>query len=223
LFLEISMKLENRNSKKGGKKIEETVSKKLKKKQKKKIAHTKKKKLTKKKKIKKIGELKKAFFEGSDLEGGGVFCFMPYDFLDKYRMQNFKLQSSSNIHNENFKEYYPNGFSMIAWLLSPDKERRKYSVYLDYYTNIINFILLTIKQNGGQTPDLVNGNETGWIYCSIEQIHDAFKTAQSIYGGLFTPFDLVGTSIKTGEFISKTVDDNIITKPQFVGKMVYHT
>jgi hypothetical protein len=158
----------------------------------------------------------------NDMDGGGIFCYMPFDVLDAKQKQKFKLQYSSDINEElqKLKTIFPVGFSMIACISNPKERKKKNGLFIDYYNEIIQFIFLLIKKNGGISPIFSNKRDNGWIYCSISDIHDAFEIAQMQYGGIFTRFFLEGTSIDDHETV---IIENNKKNPQFVGKLVYHT
>ncbi|WP_394759023.1 hypothetical protein [Flavobacterium sp.] len=157
-----------------------------------------------------------------DMNGGGIFCYMPFDVLDKQQKQKFKVEFSSDINDQlkKLKTIFPVGFSMIACVTNPKEGKIKNGLYIDYYNEIIQFIFLLIQKNGGTSPVFSNKRDNGWIYCTIDNIHDAFRIAQIQYGGIFTPFFLEGTSIDDHETI---IIENDNKKPQFIGKLVYHT
>jgi hypothetical protein len=149
------------------------------------------------------------------IEGGGIFCYMPYESLDESQKSIFRIDLAMDVKKEfdNLKRYYPTGFFVIACLL---KIKLKTQTEEEYYGLIVDKILKYIMDKGGETQE---GYEKGWIYCTEETIHHAFLHAKTKFGGDVKKFELTGRRNDT----FKLIDTKITEVPTFVGKVVYHT
>ena len=173
-------------------------------------------------KRKKTNKLKKKTTGGKadgidETPEGGVYCYMPYKSLDEDNKSTFKIDLAIdiNLKNEELKKFYPDGFFIIARLVEPNKEKSNLDK-IDYYGNIISYILKILLKNGGE---IQKEYEKGWIYCSEIAIHDAFDKSQKIYGGSIDHYSLIGRDERT----FKLIDVKKSEDPEFVGKVVFHT
>lgn len=148
-------------------------------------------------------------------DGGGIFCYMPYETLDKIEKSIFKIGLATDIKKEfdSLKKYYPNGFFVMACLLNI---KFKNHTEIEHYDFLIEKILQNIIKNGGEIPE---GYEKGWIYSDEETIHNAFIETNKNHGGTVKLFNLTGISTDNHQ----KIDIKTSEKPVFVGKIVYHT
>ena len=149
---------------------------------------------------------------------GGVLCYMPYTSLDTHNKSTFKIESATNIKEllKKNKKFFPTGFYVIAILKSPTvgvSEIKNRKIYFQVIKDkIIEFAL----ENGGISEEK---NDYGWVFCSIDDIHNAFRKAETMYGGVREEFNLSG---KLNDSL-KLVDVKNTKTPLYVGKVVFHT
>lgn len=171
---------------------------------------------TRKTKIRKNIKFTRKHLIGGNSKSGGVFCYMPYSSLDMHDKSTFKIESSINI-KEQFKKmtkFFPTGFYVIAILKKPTVGNKKIKNRKIYYELIKDKIIELI--GGGISEQSDDG---GWVYCTIDNIHDGFKKAEEMYGGEREEFGLTGR-IKDS---MKLVDIQNTKKPIYVGKVIFHT
>lgn len=154
----------------------------------------------------------------TSLTTGGIYGYMPYDALDKKNKSTFKIESSLNIKKSymDLKTFYPDGFFIIACLLTPIKMVSKFKNKIDYYDCIKDEMLEYIQRHGGKIDPQ---HEKGWIYCLEKNIHNAFHMSQMIHEGEIKEFALSGRRIDNFELIKMEKETN----PKFVGNIVFHT
>ena len=152
------------------------------------------------------------------IHGGGVFCYMPYDGLDKSNKSIFKIESSTNIEDSiaQLKKYYPDGFYVNAILLKPQKNKRKGQRFAAYYEVIKDKIIENLISIGGEVQ---NEYDRGWVYCFEQSIHDEFNTTAINYGAGIHIYNLSGRNKDS----FKMVDTQLVSVPTFTGKVVFHT
>ena len=155
---------------------------------------------------------------GESYNKGGIFCYMPYKSLDTKNKSTFKIDSALDIKkcHEELKTFFPSGFYVTAILLSPNVGINVIQDLGLYYKLIKEHIIDMILANGGKSDKKYEG---GWVYCSENMIHDAFRKASSKYGGEAEVFGLTGRRTDTFEF----VDVRKTKSPEYVGKVVFHT
>ena len=160
---------------------------------------------------------KKKIVGGKSTNSGGIFCYMPYNSLDTHNKSTFKIESALNIREQlkYLKKFFPSGFFVISILKTPSVGSKTIKSRKIYYELIKeNIIEFTINDGG-----VAENSEDGWVYCSIDDIHKAFKKAEKKYGGEFQEFGMTGKVNDTMELI----DVKNTKKPVYVGKIVFHT
>ena len=161
---------------------------------------------------------------------GGIFCYMPYNSLDTHNKSTFKIESATNIGEQlkYLKKFFPSGFYVISILKTPSVGSKTIKSRKIYYQLIKeNIIEFTINDRGvTENSEVGNANhaqhkpiEDGWVYCSIDDIHNAFKKAEKKYGGEFQEFGMTGRVNDTMELL----DVKNTKKPVYVGKIIFHT
>ncbi len=158
---------------------------------------------------------------------GGIFCYMPYNSLDTHNKSTFKIESATNIGEQlkYLKKFFPSGFYVISILKTPSVGSKTIKNKKIYYQLIKENIIEFTINDGGVTENSGGGNalhkpiENGWVYCSIDDVHNAFKKAEKKYGGELQEFGMTGRVNDTMEFI----DVKNTKKPIYVGKIVFHT
>jgi hypothetical protein len=164
------------------------------------------------------------------LRGGGLYAFMPFEKLDGDKKAVFKIGLALDLSNrtENYHTYYPLGVYMVAFLNEIPARKYLRSMKKDMstkelYLEIEKFIFNTVIRNGGKrlhtTTRVKNQNnkmegETEWIYCSVNDIHEAFSEAQIKFGGDVNTFDL--------NSINATAQQSMNSKKKkYIGEIIY--
>jgi hypothetical protein len=164
---------------------------------------------------KRITKKKKISIEGT-IDGGGVYCFLPYDALDLSKSGLFKIMITNDIV-KNFKDmklYYPGGFNIIAALLYKEDFNEKEIYFQERMKNILKEV---IKNKG-----IINKeHENGWVFTNANIIHAAFKkeSKKRKQKSQLILFDLAGIDKDT----LKTKKIEMKENPIFEGKIVFHT
>jgi hypothetical protein len=165
-----------------------------------------------------------------DIKGGGIYCILPYERLNKEKKAVFKigLATDFNKRMESYFTSYPLGFYYVAFLENPTAKRisRKNGRYeltiKEYYIKIEKLVIDTIIKNGGtlitSTARVHHLNEsmegqTEWVYATENMILDAFDVANKKYGGILHKFHLKG--------INKIAKSNESNKPNYIAEIVY--
>ena len=186
------------------------------------------------------------------LTGGGLYCYMPFERLDKFKKAVFKigLAIDFNSSTEQYHTLFPTGVCMVAFLQNPPipramlrsytKEQKeqldkgKNSMKRIHYQKIEKFILDYVDTHGGKrihsttrvkNPNERNEGETEWTYTNDTIVHEAFDEAHKKYGGTLHSFYLEGLDPNTMEFtsINQIATQKEKTKPSYVGKIIFHT
>lgn len=164
------------------------------------------------------------------LSGGGLYCFMPFEKLDKHKKAVFKIGLASgdlSKRTENYHTYYPLGVYMVAFLNQIPTRKYLRSMKKDMtakelYLEIEKFIFDAVIKNGGKrlhsTTRVKNKNDklegqTEWVYCSENDIHNAFLEAQLKFGGNLNNFYLDG--------INDTAKQSEKHNPKYKGEIIF--
>jgi len=178
---------------------------------------------------------------------GGVYCFYPYETLDKSNNGVFKIEYFVNDLEEHYKElkksYYNNGFFMIASLTDLDlfregenfEERKtfknslsadlsdKYDLQKQFFSSISDEIIKDIEDSCKVDNNKLKGDiDKGWIYTNVLCIHTAFEKACIKYSGIYSNYELQGIDLGRSYKLYDLERDNK-ENPRFLGKVVYHT
>ena len=131
-----------------------------------------------------------AYRERDDPEGGGLYCFYPFDSpLDEHCKGIFKIGLAIDFKNRtgNYHTYLPMGVYRMAILQNPDKESKYFETLKMYYLKIEKQIYDDIVADGGYPIYMAirkqNQGRTEWIYTDQKSIHKAFTKAHNDYGG----------------------------------------
>ena len=95
-------------------------------------------------------------FDELNLRGGGLYCFLPYENLDKHSKAIFKIGVAMNFRSriEQYHTYFPNGVYMVAFLEEPPvpiKTRSKKNITKkELFIKIENFIMNYLAVNGAK-------------------------------------------------------------------------
>jgi hypothetical protein len=184
------------------------------------------------------------------LKGGGLYCYMPFERLDKDKKAVFKIGMAIdfNKRTEGYHTYFPEGVYMVAFLQNPPvprdllrsytKEKKakldkgKGSMKKIHYLNIEKFVLNYVDTHGGKrihsTTRMKNLNEenkgeTEWTYTSDDVVHEAFDEAHKKYGGTLHSYYLEGVDSDTNQFtsINQIATEKERSKKSYVGKIIF--
>lgn len=174
------------------------------------------------------------------LKGGGLYCFLPYNRIDKNKKAVFKIGLAINFNNrtEQYHTYFPNGVYMIAFLENPPVPRNTRANQNEkpkrvHYQIIEKFLFNYVQAHGGKriysttrtrNPNEKKEGETEWIYTDETTIHEAFIEAKNKYGGRLELFYLEGLDPKTNQLTSINQIANQEEKskePHYTGKIIY--
>lgn len=176
-----------------------------------------------------------------ELKGGGLYCFMPFERIDKKKKAVFKIGLATNFNSrlEQYHTYFPNGVYMVAFLENPPlpkvlRSKPKETPTKQHYLAIEKFIFNNVVENGGKrlysttrvkNPNADKEGETEWVYTNEVIIHNAFLEAKKKYGGNLKLFYLEGIDPNTNKLTSinelaKQLEDKT---PNYTGKIIYYT
>ncbi len=177
-----------------------------------------------------------------NLKGGGLYCFLPFERIDKNKKAVFKIGLATNSFNtriEQYHTYFPNGVYMVAFLENPPVPKRLRSrpnetPKKQHYLAIEKFIFDNVVDNGGKrlysttrtkNKNANNEGETEWVYTNEKIIHNAFNDAKDKYGGNLKLFYLEGLDPDTNKFtsINEIAKANENTRPNCTGKIIFFT
>jgi hypothetical protein len=173
------------------------------------------------------------------LKGGGIYCYLPFGNIDKHHKAIFKVGMAMNFNKrtEQYHTYFPLGVYMIAFLEEPPfvKTRsKKENTKKEHYIKVEKFIMSYLTKEGATRvysttrAQLLNDKKEGkteWFYTNEDLIHEAFTEANKKFGGELKLFYLEGFDPETGKFtsINEAHKEEEKQKPNYVGKIVYHT
>jgi len=138
---------------------------------------------------------KKPFLERETISGSGVYCFFPFDSLDKNKKGVFKIGMTGHFDKRirGYHTYLPQGMYYKCFLRNPSLKKEGMDTY-SYYVKIEKEIFRKIKELGGEVIEMetrkVNNGETEWIYASEKIIEAAFDLAYEKYGGKHTDLEI---------------------------------
>lgn len=174
------------------------------------------------------------------IKGSGLYCFLPYEKLDKNKKAVFKIGLATNSFKqriEQYHTYFPTAVYMIAFLINPPIPRALRSnptgtPTKQHYLAIEKFIFNQVIKEGAKriysTTRVKNKNdkdegETEWVYANEDMIHTAFTQAKYKFGGELKLFYLEGLDPTTNQFtsINKLADEKEGNKSNYVGKIIY--
>ena len=174
------------------------------------------------------------------IKGGGLYCFLPFNRIDKNKKAIFKIGLAMNINSrtENYHTYFPLGVYMIAFLENPPiprntrkshNEKPKKVHFLAIEKFIFNYVIEHSGKRVYSTTRTRNQNEkkegeTEWIYTDELTIHEAFTEAKNKYGGNLKLFYLEGIDPDTNKLtsINKLATEEEKSKtPHYTGKIIY--
>lgn len=171
--------------------------------------------------------------------GGGIYCYLPFERLDRYKKAVFKigLAIDFNKRMEQYLTYFPLGLYMIAFLENPPVPRptrsnKEVITKKSHYMKIEKFIFDAVEKKGGKrifsTSRVKNLNdknqgETEWIYSNEDTVHKAFVEGKDKFGGKLKIYYLEGLDPETNKFssINDVAKANEQHQPNYTGKIIY--
>jgi hypothetical protein len=151
----------------------------------------------------------------------GLYCFLPYERLDKSKRAIFKCGMTTQefaARIENYHSYYPLGVYMCFFLSPP---RMKRGQDKDKTIREMERILFQkIQDVGGKRmqfpsrPTQKWDYSSEWFYTSFSELSDAFESVSDLYAGSkLEQFD-------STEF-NKNFEKNMKSKHKYVAEIVY--
>ena len=133
----------------------------------------------------------KEYIEREFINGNGIYCFFPFDNLDKNGYGVFKIGMSMNFHKRiaNYHTYLPEGVYYKCFLENPTKNQNDMTLK-NYYTMIEKEIFNKILLLGGKAISMniryKDEGRTEWVYANEKIIEKAFDDAYKKYKGDLT-------------------------------------
>ena len=130
----------------------------------------------------------KEYREREFISGSGIYCFFPFDNLDKNNKGVFKIGMTGNFHKRigSYHTYLPEGVYYKCFLKNPTKLKGDMDTQ-KYYTMIEKEIFKNILEFGGKSISMhiriKDEGRTEWVYANSKMIEDAFDLAYQKYGG----------------------------------------
>ena len=127
-----------------------------------------------------------------ELNDKGIYCFFPFDVLDKEHKGVFKIGLTTKVHRriDQYHTYLPMGLYFKAFLVNPTKGRLPRESEAQYLARIETFIYDYIKGDLREPGIPINMEirkrdlgQTEWIYCGSRQVDKAFNQAEKVFGG----------------------------------------
>ena len=166
-----------------------------------------------------------------NIKGGGVYCFLPFERVDKNGKAVYKIGVAGDFtkRNDNYHTYFPLGVYLVAFLINPifrpttrwEQEKRKKDKNT-FYKQIEKFIIDKVIENGGERiytstrtrfeKDGYGGTE--WVYADENEIHKVFEEAKKKFGGRTELYYVKNN-------INKTARARETAKPNYIGEIVY--
>jgi hypothetical protein len=153
----------------------------------------------------------------------GIYCFLPYEQLDKQKKAVFKIGMTSRDFTDRIEEYhtyYPLGVYMCLFLTFqgmkpvPKKDQRK------HFEKIEQDVFNAIQKHNGKRLKFPSRpgkkwdyNNAEWVYASYDQIRQAFEDVQEEYSGTLYEYNLDG--------INAEYRKNMRNVPKYEAKIVY--
>jgi hypothetical protein len=157
----------------------------------------------------------------------GLYCFLPYENLDKNKKAVFKVgMTTQDFANriENYHSDYPMGVYMVFFLAFNKKSSQTYANKKDEKDKIKSIekeLFQTIVNNSGERLKFPTRPSSSWLfpsewfYTDVKTLQKSFEEIHEKFGGTLIPFHL--------DNISKNYKDNLNTKrDKYIAKIVYY-
>jgi hypothetical protein len=174
------------------------------------------------------------------IKGGGVYCFMPFDNVDKKGMAVFKVGMSINFKNriESYHTYFPNGVYMIEFLeeppipkeWNPKKEGKISNYYKKLEKIVIDDIDKQLKEDNKlgkritTSTRVKKGGKTEWFYTKVGVIREAFKVAQHYANSVSKKYKLHDNNLHPFTINNRELNNKLVKDEEtssYVGKLVF--
>jgi len=160
-----------------------------------------------------------------DIEGSGIYCFLPFEKLDSKGKAVFKIGMTNNFYKrtEGYHTYFPLGMYLVAFIVNPTKNKNGYVRESSYYQSIERFIFGQLTELGSKViysstrvkHKIDDKGVTEWVYTDEKSINKVFANAHAHFGGTLKLYNLNGIN-KDAEILEKR-------KPNYVGEIVFAT
>lgn len=119
------------------------------------------------------------------IEGNGVYCYLPYEKLDKAGKAVMKIGITTDTFArrvEQYHTYYPLGVVLVCFLeVAPKKVGKSWTTY---YKEIESFVFKEMNERGAkQIESTTRIKPTEWFYCDDKQVRDSFRATEREFGG----------------------------------------
>ena len=153
----------------------------------------------------------------------GIYCFLPYETLDKDKKAVFKIGMTSRDFADRIEEYhtyYPLGVYMCFFLTFQRVEPMSKSDRRKHYEAIEEAVFDAVSARRGKRLKFPSRpgrkwdyDHSEWVYASYEQIRSAFDNVRQTYGGNLEEFNLDG--------LERNYQINMQHKHKYEAKIVY--
>ena len=151
----------------------------------------------------------------------GLYCFLPYERLDKSKKAVFKCGMTTQDYAnrlENYHSYYPMGVYMCYFLTAPRMKRGQDKETV--IREMEKMLFAIIEEEGGKRmkfpsrPTMKWDFKSEWFYTTFSILDSAFKKVSNLYPGS-----------KLIDFDDSEFDDNyknnMKSKHKYVAEIVY--
>ena len=153
----------------------------------------------------------------------GVYCFMPYEQLDKQKKAVFKVGMTTRDFADRIEEYhtyYPLGVYMVAFLTFQGMEPVPKAQQRTHFEKIEKDVFTAIQKHKGKRLKFPSRpgkkwdyNDAEWVYATYDQIQQAFQDVQEEYKGTLHEFNVDGINAQYAK--------NMRNVPKYEAKIVY--
>lgn len=170
----------------------------------------------------------------ADFNDSGVYCFLPFDKLDKYKKGVFKIGNTGvgfQRRLSQYHTYYPNGVYVIAFIKISNKKNHLIPENIKHILNLVeSYVLKLIQEKNGVV--IVNkkrkykNGETEWIYSSLHIIDKCFHETALYFKTQYKNLHFIVDSSdvdKTIKQIEKDFKNTIKMKNKFIATYTFNT
>ena len=153
--------------------------------------------------------------------GSGLYCFLPFDRLDKHQKGIFKVGYTTvtiNSRADDYHCYFPLGVYVVATLENPSAQgivRNGYTKDM-FYRKLEDQLFRLLESYGAKriesTARVMRQRKSEWFYTNLSVIEKAFRVIEKEYGGTLQLFNL--------NKIDKN-SDAVTRQNHFTGKIYY--
>lgn len=169
-----------------------------------------------------------------NLDDGGIYCFFPFEHLDKKNKGIFKIgNTEKNFQTRlaQYHTYYTSGVYVIAFIKIKNKKNHPLPTNFKSILNQVeSYVIKLIQDHDGviivNKKRVYKRGETEFIYSSLQVINDCFKKTvihfKLLHKNLHFIFDCVDIS-KTISQIELNYSQNMKLKDKYVAKYIFNT